>query len=829
MGDAAVTAWRGLTAADIAARIADGTVNRTTDRPSRTVGEIVRANVFTRFNAVIAALMAVVLALGEWRDSLFGVVMVLNVLIGVVQEWRAKSTLDRLSLVSAPTITVWRDGRQQQVASEDVVIDEVFELSPGDQIVVDAEILRSDGLTVDESLLTGESDAVDKDVGAQVKSGSFVTAGGAVARATAVGDDSYAARLTAEAKQFRAPKSETAKGIDRIIGFITWAIVPAAVMLYFGQRASEDESMHDTLVGVVAGVVALVPQGLILLLSMAQAVAVIRLGRKQVLVQRLQAVETLARVTVLASDKTGTLTTGAVTLETIESLDNHVGEQDRAERIDVALAAVAAADEFPNATMQAIRAARPDDPGWSVTRRIRFDSAHKYSAVEFDSGNAWYVGAPEILANGVGLEPARIEQLARQGLRVLLLAQASELRDAGELPDDLTPTALLVLTDEVRPDASDTVDYFLRENVRPKVISGDNPVTVAAIARRCNVPNADRYVDARDLPDDPVELAEVADRTAVFGRVTPEAKRSLLHALQARGEVVAMTGDGVNDTLALKDADLGIAVGAGTPAAKSVSDLVLLDNRFATLPSVVAEGRRVIANIERVARLFLTKTAWAAVLAVLTGVLMTRYPMRPRHLTVVDSLTIGIPGFVLSFQPSHEPVRPGFIRRVLRFSIPAGLVSGVATMSIYELGTGAFDLTIAHAQSGATLTLVGLGLWVLYELARPLDQIRVVLIATLTALAFATFAIPFVADFFLLEVPPAGYAAAIAGVVAASATLITVALHVVGARADASPAGSDVAGGVEGPAQRVRQDPPTSDRGDRDDAPRVAPVGDERT
>ncbi len=302
----------------MARRAADGKVNRTDDRSSRTLAEIVRANVVTRFNAVIAALMAIALALGEWRDALFGFVMILNLAIGVIQEWRAKTTLDRLSLITAPKVVVWRDGTRREVASEEVVIDEVFELAPGDQIVVDGIVLHSDGLSVDESLLTGESASVDKSDSEDVKSGSFVTAGGGVARASAVGADSYAARLTAEARHFRAPKSETAKGIDRILGFVSWAIVPAAVMLYFGQRASDDESTRDTLLGVVAGVVALVPQGLVLLLSMAQTVAVIRLGRRHVLVQRLQAVETLARVTVLASDKTGTLTTGAVVLDRIE-------------------------------------------------------------------------------------------------------------------------------------------------------------------------------------------------------------------------------------------------------------------------------------------------------------------------------------------------------------------------------------------------------------------------------------------------------------------------------------------------------------------------------
>jgi cation-transporting ATPase E len=767
---------RGLTAAEVAERKADGKVNITDQRSSRTVGEIVRANVFTRFNAIIGVLMGTVLVLGEWRDALFGFVMILNIIIGVVQEWRAKVTLDRLSLVSAPKVTVWRDGNRQDIASEEVVLDDVIELSPGDQIAVDGVMLRSDGLTADESLLTGESDAVEKQAGDEVMSGSFVTAGGGVIRATAVGDDSYAAKLTAEAKKFRAQKSELARGIDKILQVVTWAIIPTAIILYFGQRASEDESVRDTLIGTAAGVVALVPQGLVLLLSMAQAVAVIRLGQKKVLVQQLQAVETLARVTVLASDKTGTLTTGDVTLEKLEPLAEEAGA---AADLEAALAALAAADEYPNATMQAIQRAYSTSPDWSVADRIPFDSTHKYSAVEFDGHGAWYVGAPEILLPADHGEHGRVQTLASEGLRVLLLASAPTMPPAGTLPDDLRADALVVFSDDIRPDAAETVDYFLRENVRPKVISGDNPVTVSAIALRCHVPDAEHYIDARQLPSDPAELADAAEDNAVFGRVTPEAKRALLHALQGRGEVVAMTGDGVNDTLALKDADLGIAMGSGTPAAKSVSELVLLDNRFSTLPSVVAEGRRVIANIERVARLFVTKNAWAAVLAIMTGLLQTRYPLRPRHLTVVDALTIGIPGFVLSFQPSHDPVRPGFIPRVLRFSIPSGVIMGLATMLVYELGKDWFDLDIEMAQSGATLTLTALGLWVLYELARPLDRIRAALIAVLVVMAIGAFTIPFVADFFLLEVPPADYLAWIAAIAGVAAVLINLVLRAV--------------------------------------------------
>lgn len=774
MSEPGVATLRGLTAAEVAQRVAEGKVNTADTRSSRTIPEIIRANVFTRFNAIMAVLTGIVLALGEPRDALFGFVMVLNILIGVVQEWRAKTTLDRLSLVSAPKVAVVRDGTRQDVASAQVVLDDVFEMRPGDQIVVDGEMLQSDGLTVDESLLTGESDAVEKQPGDEVMSGSFVVAGGGLARATAVGADSYAQRLTAEAKKFRAQKSELARGIDRILQVVTWAIIPTAAILFFGQRASDDETVRDTLIGTVAGVVALVPQGLVLLLSMAQAVAVIRLGRKNVLVQQLQAVETLARVTVLATDKTGTLTDGEVTLERIEPLDG-----DGLGPPEMALAAIAAADEFPNATMKALQRSSTSPPDWDVAGRIPFDSAHKYSAVDFGPDGAWYVGAPEILLPGDGATTAKVGPLAAEGLRVLVLCGSTTMPPAGTLPPDLAPSALVVFADTIRPDAADTIDYFLRENVRPKVISGDNPVTVAAIARRCRVPDAEHFVDARTLPTEPDALADAAEDNAVFGRVTPEAKRSLLHALQGRGEVVAMTGDGVNDTLALKDSDLGIAMGSGTPAAKSVSELVLLDNRFSTLPSVVAEGRRVIANIERVARLFVTKNAWAAVVAVLTGIFTVGYPILPRQLSVIDALTIGIPGFVLSFQPSHEPVRPGFIPRVLRFSIPSGVVMGVATMVVYGIGRHYLEASKEELQSAATMVLIALGLWVLYELSRPLDQVRATLLIAMVICAVGAFTIGPIARFFKLEIPSGDYLLVIAVAVAIGCVLINVALRLV--------------------------------------------------
>ncbi len=645
----------GLTAAEVAERVARGQVNVTDGHSTRTLGEILRANVLTRFNAIVASLGAIVVVFGDLRDALFALVMVANAVIGTAQEWRSKRTLDRLALVSTPAVRVWRDGQPVDLAPTDVVLDDVFEVGAGDQVAVDAEVVATGGMSVDESLLTGEADAVAKSAGDQLMSGSFVVAGAGRARATAVGDDAYAARLASEARRYHPPRSELARGIDRILQVVTWLVVPVAALLFLSRWVGEDESWRDSLVGSVAGVVALVPQGLVLLLSLAQAVAVIRLGRNRVLVQQLAAVETLARVTVLATDKTGTLTTGAVSL-----VDVHPPTPGSPvdERVADVLASMAAADEHPNATMAAIAAAYPDVPGWTVDEHIPFDSAHKFTAVAFGGKGVWYVGAPEVLVASDSAAMASVTTFADQGLRVLLLAGAPTLAAAGELPAGLEPVATVVLADDIRPDAADTIAYFRRENVELKVISGDNPRTVAAIAERCGVPGGDRWVDARTLDDDEA-VGAAMDDVAVFGRVTPHVKRSLVRAAQAGGAVVAMTGDGVNDTLALKDADLGIAMGSGTPAARSVAELVLLDDRFATLPGVVAEGRRVIANIERVARLFVTKTAWAAVLAVLTAVCTMSYPILPRQLTVVDALTIGIPGFVLSFQPSHEPARTG--------------------------------------------------------------------------------------------------------------------------------------------------------------------------
>ncbi|MEM9514334.1 MAG: HAD-IC family P-type ATPase [Actinomycetota bacterium] len=798
-----LAAGSGLTSAEVAERIARGAVNRVDDRSSRPLSEIIRSNVLTRFNAIIAALAVVVLIVGEVRDVLFAFVMISNAVIGTVQELRSKATLDRLSLVAAPQLTVRRDGSTTTIGPDDVVIDDVIVIGPGDQIVVDGVVVDDDELTIDESLLTGEADPVAKDLGDGVLSGSFVVAGGGAMRATAVGDDAYAAKLARDARAFRRPRTELERGIDGILRVITWLLVPAGLFLFLGQRYGEGDSLRESLLGTATGLVALVPQGLVLLLSMAQAVAVIRLGRAGVLVQRLEAVETLARVTLLATDKTGTLTTGAVRLDHVVALDEQ-------SPVDDALGALAAADEHPDATISAIAVAYPQSPGWTVAGRVPFSSRYKFSAIGTPDAPAaaWYLGAPEVLLPADDPSLAEAQEAAEAGMRVLVAARADELGEPGVLPAGLTPIALVVCADEIRPDARDSVEYFTAEHVAVKVISGDNPRTVAAIAARSGVPHADRWIDGRDLPtvhiDDPdpahavatggpeldgaVDGEDVRDddalveqiaEHAVFGRVTPEVKRAFVRSSQRHGEVVAMTGDGVNDTLALKDADLGIAMGAGTSAAKSVAELVLLDNKFATLPGVVAEGRRVIANINRVARLFVTKTVWAATFAVIVGIATTSYPILPRQLTVVDAITIGIPGFILSFEPSHEPARSGFIRRVLRFCVPVGLVVGIVTMAGFAAVRSSWiDADRDAAQSAATLLLTILGLVALEELIQPLDRYRTLLLVGLVAMTVGAFTIGPIAEFFLLEIP----SLEVGAVIAIAAVVGTVGI-VIGARA----------------------------------------------
>lgn len=739
---------RGLTEAEVRERVEAGLTNDVPDPTSRSIAQIIRANVFTPFNFLLGGLLVVILAVREYRDGLFGIVLVLNALIGIIQEIRSKRALDRLALLNAPRAAVVRDGAVVDLSTRQLVLDDVIILSLGDQISVDGEVLDATGLEIDESLLTGEADPVDKHVGDAVLSGSFVVAGSGRIKATKVGTESYASKLSSEAKRFSLVKSELRTGINTIIKFVGWLMIPTAILLVSAQIRA-DTDVIEAVQGSVAGLVAMVPEGLVLLTSLAFAVGATRLARKHVLTQELAAIEGLARVDVICLDKTGTLTEGKLVLGSVEHLE-------QAGRTPSVLAALAAADDHPNPSLLAIKEEFDHPPGWTTTEVVPFSSARKWSAAAFGAEGAWILGAPDILLTKVAEQhdaPERMRHYAERGRRVLMLASAPSGLTGESLPDDIVAVALVVLEEKLRETAPDTIRYFEDQEVTVKVISGDNPVTVAAVAQRVGVAHAENAVDARELPDDPEQLAEVLEENAVFGRVTPQQKRAMVHALQSRGHVVAMTGDGVNDTLALKDADIGVAMGAGSSAARAVARFVLLANDFSVFPSVVAEGRRVIANVERVANLFLTKTFYAMLLAIAVGVAGLPFPFIPRHFTIISSLTIGIPGFFLALAPNARRARPKFLQRVLRFAVPAGVIAAVATLTAYQVARIREEVPVEEARTVAVITLFMAAMWVLGILARPFNTWRVALVGSMAGLFFLALTVPFASDFFDLPLP----------------------------------------------------------------------------
>ncbi|MBS6672153.1 MAG: HAD-IC family P-type ATPase [Actinomyces graevenitzii] len=785
------------------ARAADET-NEFDNSSSRSIVAILRANVFTIFNAILASAVVVVLAVGSWQDAVFGFVLLLNTLTGTIAELRAKRALDNLAVLAAPTAHVIRDGEAKDIEVSQVVLGELLELRSGDQVPADGQVLSSNGCEIDESILTGESVSVRKHENDQVLSGTTVIGGSARIRVTAVGEHSYANRLAMEARKYSVVTSELQEGTNRVLTWISWVIVPMTLLLLWSQLrvaggisgSLNSGQWKGAVVLAVAGVVGMVPQGLVLLTSVNFAAAAMTLARRKVLVQELPAVEVLARVDMLCLDKTGTLTSGAVELDHIEScLGSACADGDGgspaagkvsadaaaggsagtgsgavvpASADDAARAALAylVGGSEANATGSAIAAGLTGLEPAQARYAIAFNSARKWSAVQTQAG-AYVLGAPEIVlagstgsgsteadnadSDGTGLGSTdnaaleRVKALAGTGKRVLVLAHSNQALDQSEnptLPKDLTAALLVVLAEQVRPDAAQTLDYFKRQGVAVRVISGDNPVTVAAIAAHLGLRNPDGGepvgVDARTLPaiEDTQALADVLEKHTVFGRVTPEQKRAFVNALKSRGHTVAMTGDGVNDALALKDADLGIAMGNAAPATKAVSRLVLLNSQFDALPSVVAEGRRVIANMERVASLFLTKTTWAALLAAVVAITGFVYPFLPRQLTIVSSLTIGIPAFVLALAPTNQRYRAGFLTRVLRLSVPAGVIVVVgvlcARLTLILMGANRNQIS-----SVCTLVLVAGGLWLLSLTARPWVWWRAALVVIMSAAALA--------------------------------------------------------------------------------------------
>ena len=763
----ATTPYAGLSTHEVAQRVARGEVNQVGERTTRSVGEIVRANVLTRFNAILGALFVLVMVTGSYADGLFGIILVVNSAIGIVQEYLAKRKLDRLALLHAPTTRVVRDGELRVVPTTEVVHGDLIELRTGDQVPADGVLLSSAGLELNEANLTGESDPVPHAPEDEVLSGTSVVAGSGRFRADRVGAAAYVNRIAAEARKFTRTRSEIQSSVNTLLRYITWVILIALPLQIWSQwQTIGDQGWRSVVIRSAAGVVGLVPEGLVLLTSVAFLMSAVALTRQQVLVQQLPAVEGLARVDVVCLDKTGTLTVGEIAFEGIEALPGQDPEQLRC-----ALGALAD-DPNANGTLEALGAVLRPPEGWRRTSSVPFNSERKWSAATFADHGTWVLGAPEVLLPQGDPLRNRVAELAARARRVVLLARAATAVDSQVLPRDLTAAALVTLTEQIRPDARETLDYFAGQGVTVKIISGDNPHTVAAVAREVGL-DVGEPVDARTLSDDRDELRAVLSRATVFGRVTPDQKRAFVHALQFDGHVVAMTGDGVNDALALKDADIGVAMGNGAQATKAVAELVLLDGRFSHLPRVLAEGRRVIGNVERVANLFVAKNAMSLVAILAAALVALPFPFLPRHLTLVSTVTIGIPAFVLALGPNRRRYVPGFLRRILRFAVTAGAVAGVAVMASYRFGEGHYGLTRAEfAQrcavavadeaarvdtacwqpgTGATITLLVVFFWILATLSRPFRVWKGALFATMMAAAFLAFALPAAREFFTFE------------------------------------------------------------------------------
>ncbi|OYO24339.1 magnesium-transporting ATPase [Enemella dayhoffiae] len=751
MNDAEPDSGRGLTSAEVAQRREAGQVNTLPDRSGRSVPDIVRANVFTRINAILGVLLVVVLSTGSFKNALFGLLIIANSGIGIIQEVRAKRTLDRLAIIGRAHPLVRRDGTLTRVDQDQLVLDEVIELGPGDQVPVDGVVVESGSLEVDESMLTGEADPVAKDRGDSLLSGSFVVSGSGAFRATAVGAEAYAAKLAAEASRFTLVDSELRRGIDTILRLVGLLLVPTGILTVIVQLFVVHADLRTALLGMVAALVPMVPEGLVLLTSVAFAVGVVRLGRRQCLVQELPAIEGLARVDVVCTDKTGTLTENGMRVAEIIPVAT-----DPAHDPVELLRQLAATDPRPNASMAAVvDALGTTEAPWPVAALAPFTSARKWSGATFESGRSLVLGAPDVLAEQGSPAARRAEELGSQGLRVLLLASGDNRVDGEAATVGLLPLALVVLEQRLRTDAGEILDYFARQNVSVKMVSGDNAISVGAIARQVELGSDSPPIDARSLPQQESEFADAVTAGSVFGRVSPEQKRQLVHALQGRGHTVAMTGDGVNDVLALKDADIGVAMGAGSEASRAVAQIVLLDNRFATLPHVVAEGRRVIGNIERVATLFLTKTVYSVLLALLVGAFTMPFPFVPLHITITAWFTIGIPAFLLSLAPNAERARSGFVRRVMGRAVPAGVIIAVASFVTYRLlfsRIAAGEASREQVSSAVLIVVIAIAMWVLAVVARPYRPWKVALLVLSVVAYVAMFTIPVLARFFTLDV-----------------------------------------------------------------------------
>jgi cation-transporting ATPase E len=737
----------GLKSSEVKKRIEEGKFNYIPKTPSRTILEIIRANLFTRFNAINFILAAVIILAGSPKNAIFVGVIIVNTLIGVIQEAKAKRTLEKLSVISMAQAKVLRDGRIIEVPIEDIVLDDVLYLETGIQVLADANVLYSNGLEIDESMLTGEADSILKCSGKEILSGSFVVAGQGYALVTKVGKETYASTLAEEARQFKIINSELQAAIDKIFKVIIWIVPPLSILLIITQLRIPENTWQEAAIGAVSGIVGMIPEGLVLLTSATFIVSIIKLSKYDTLVQELCATEVLARVDVICLDKTGTITQGNLIVSEIKN----IGIRD-SDEIDNILSALIYNLPSNNQTQKAIlNKYEKYDESIKCTDKIAFSSKRKWSGITFDELGTWILGAPEIILNK---EYHFIENLvkeeAKKGKRVLLLANLHNKLNE-KLEGKIESVALILIEDIIREAAPKVLKYFYDQGVDVKIISGDSPITVSEVARRAGVTRWENYVDARDLPEDDNELKELIHETSVFGRVSPHQKKRIVLALQEMDHTVAMTGDGVNDVLALKSSDCGIAMANGSDATKAVAQLVLMKSDFTAIPKVVEEGRKQINNLERVSELYLSKTAFAIILAFLSSLLFIDFPIEPIQLSLVGSCAIGIPSFFLALLPSSGGVKKGFLTRILIVSIPNGILIALFTLGIFLLSMH-MEMPIMYGKTLVVLMFAGISMVVLFRVARPLTKFKITMCLSMFGIMLLAFITPIGREIFSLSV-----------------------------------------------------------------------------
>ena len=714
--------YTGLTDREVRDRIAAGQVNSTAASVSKTKKQIFRTHLLTYFNFLNLVLGALVLTTGSLRDMTFLITIVANSVIGIVQELRVKSLVDKLSVITASKAKVIRESGEKELPLAELVLDDLIRLESGDQVGADCVLLRGQGIEVNESMITGESVPVKKKAGDTILSGSFLVAGSGTARVIHVGADNYATQLASQAKSKKRASSEMQIAINRIIKTVGFIIIPVGIMLYLSQRSIEGITHNELILNTVSGVIGMIPEGLVLLTSVSFIVGVGKLAMKQALVQEMEAIEALARVNVLCLDKTGTITTGELEVEQVIPCGDMTEDQ-----IKQVMQEITYAFSDVNPTQQALINHYPEHTGWAADDIIPFSSARKYRAVAFADGKGAYaLGAPEFIMTGGSDVLEDCSKHAAQGYRVLLLAAVERLDTESGTVIRPKPQAMVLISDCVREEAASTFAYFKSQNVAIKVISGDNPATVSQIAVKAGLHGGERYIDAQTLPEDPEQLRKLVGRYTVFGRVTPEQKQKLIKAYQAGGKIVGMVGDGVNDVLALKDADCGIAMAAGSDAARQVAHIVLLDSDFIHLREIVREGRSIIANIERVSALYLTKTIYSVLLCVIFILLGRSYPFTPIQLMLTSVLCIGIPSFFLALEPNEGVSSHGFLMHVLRISLP-GALTMVASMLIVQWASGLLGFDAMMTSTYNVLLSGFISMMVLIMVSSPMNRLRSIL------------------------------------------------------------------------------------------------------